>query len=269
MVLKSTSLNVMPTELSTLLRIIAAMARPSMPKTFPGTTRKAPRVGSLRRAEADLEVYRQLREGITSGHFHPNERLVEADLCRLLGAGRTAVRAALVRLNHEGLVTREPNRGARVRLVAEKEALEIEEVRAALERMLARRAAERASAGDLEDLEKILVEMRRRLAAGDAVGYSELNPPFHRRIWSAAENQTAARLVETLKSQSLRYQFQTMLRPGRPERSLREHETIFEALRSSDPDSAEAAMRDHLEEVLETLRWAIAHPSSPPGWSRT
>ena len=48
---------------------------------------------------------------------------MEANLTRLLGAGRTAVRAALVRLDQEGLVTREHNRGARVRLVSDREAL--------------------------------------------------------------------------------------------------------------------------------------------------
>lgn len=229
---------------------------------------RPPRVKPIARAKADLDAYRRLREGITSGRFHPNERLVEADLCAMLGVGRTAVRSALVRLNHEGLVTREPNRGARVRLVAEKEALEIEEVRAALERMLARQAAEKATAADLRELKAILTEMRRRLGAGDPVGYSELNPRFHRRIWAAAENQTATRLVEQLKSQSLRYQYQTMLRPGRPERSLREHEAIFDALATRDPGAAETAMRDHLEEVLETLRWAMSHAAGRGGWSR-
>jgi DNA-binding GntR family transcriptional regulator len=191
---------------------------------------------------------------------------VEASLTKLLGAGRTAVRSALVRLDQEGLVTREHNRGARVRLVTDNEALEIEEVRAALEGLLASQAAEKASASDLRELKLVLVEMRRRFAARDSVGYSELNPRFHQLIWNAARNTTAARLVGTLKSQSLRYQYQTMLRPGRTERSLREHEAIFTALAAHDADGAEKAMRHHLEEVLETLRWAMAHKGRSAGW---
>jgi DNA-binding GntR family transcriptional regulator len=212
------------------------------------------------------DAYHELRDGIVTGRFHPNERLVEASLTKLLQAGRTAVRAALVRLDQEGLVTREHNRGARVRLVTDGEALEIEEVRAALEQLLARQAAEKATAGDLRELKLVLVEMRRRLADGDSVGYSELNPRFHQLIWNGAGNPTAARLVGTLKSQSLRYQYQTMLRPGRTERSLREHEAIFSALAAHDGDAAEKAMRDHLEEVLETLRWAMAHQGRSGGW---
>jgi len=224
------------------------------------------RKGSTGVSEDGLEVYRRLREGITAGRFQPNERLVEANLSRMLGAGRTAVRAALVRLDQEGLVTREHNRGARVRLVSEQEALQIEEVRAALERLLARQAAAKATATDIRELRHVLVDMRKRFASGDAIGYSELNPKFHQLIWAAARNPTAGRLVGTLKSQSLRYQYQTMLRPGRTERSLREHELIFSAIVAHDPEAADSAMRAHLEEVLETLRWAIGHKSRPPHW---
>jgi len=224
------------------------------------------RKGSTGVSEDGLEVYRRLREGITAGRFQPNERRVEANLSRMLGAGRTAVRAALVRLDQEGLVTREHNRGARVRLVSEQEALQIEEVRAALERLLARQAAAKATATDIRELRHVLVDMRKRFASGDAIGYSELNPKFHQLIWAAARNPTAGRLVGTLKSQSLRYQYQTMLRPGRTERSLREHELIFSAIVAHDPEAADTAMRAHLEEVLETLRWAIGHKSRPPHW---
>ncbi len=225
---------------------------------------------SLRRkragSEPAIETYRRLREGIISGRFHPNERLVEASLIRLLGSGRTAIRAALVRLDQEGLVTREHNRGARVRLVSDREALEIEEVRSALEALLARQAAIKARAADLKELKQVLVEMRRRFADGDSVGYSELNPRFHLLIWNAAGNATASQLVGTLKSQSLRYQYQTMLRPGRPARSLQEHERIFNAIATHDADAAEAAMREHLAEVVETLRWAMAHQGARGRW---
>jgi len=212
------------------------------------------------------DVYRRLREGITSGEFQPNERLVEANLTRLLAAGRTAVRAALVRLDQEGLVLREHNRGARVRLVSDREALEIEEARSALERLLARQAALKAGVAQVRQLKQILAEMRRRLSAGDSVGYSELNPAFHQLIWASAQNSTASRLVLNLKSQSLRFQYHTMLRPGRPQRSLHEHETIFNAIAAHDPDAAEAAMREHLEEVVENLQWAISHRHRSPRW---
>jgi DNA-binding GntR family transcriptional regulator len=212
------------------------------------------------------DAYLQLRNEIVSGRFHPNERLVEADLSRLLGAGRNGVRAALVRLDQEGLVAIEPNRGARVRLISDKEALEIEEVRVNLEQMIVRHAALRVSAADLRELRRSIERMRERLAQGNPLGYSELNAEFHQRIWSIADHHTAARLLGNLKSQSIRFQYRTILRPGRTERSLQEHERIVEGLASRDPDAAEAAMREHLSQVVETLRWAIEAQHHQPIW---
>jgi DNA-binding GntR family transcriptional regulator len=207
-------------------------------------------------------VYRHLREGIINGRFQSNERLIEADLSRMFAAGRTAIRAALVRLDQEGLVTREPNRGARVRLVSDREALEIEQVRVALEQLLARQAATHMTPADLLDLRGILREMTERVEAGDPLGYSELNSRFHQKIWAIADQKVAASLVANLKSQSIRFQYRTILQPGRPHRSLHEHGVIVDALASGDPDTSEAAMRDHLSQVVETLKSAIARHHS-------
>ena len=85
-------------------------------------------------------------------------------------------------------------------------------------------------------------------------------------LWAAADHPTASRLVGGLKSQGIRFQYQTILRPGRTERSLREHEAIFSALKAHDPDAAETAMREHLSEVLDTLKWAIEGQRRTARW---
>ena len=217
-------------------------------------------------AEAPADAYHQLREAIVGGEFQPNERLVEIDLARRFNTGRTSIRAALVRLDQEGLVTRELNRGARVRLVSDREAVEIEQVRIALELLIVRHAAEKVTAADIEDLRVLLLEMRKRLDNGDPLGYSELNAHFHQRIWDIADHGTAAKLLATLKSQSLRFQFRTILRPGRTERSLEEHRAIVEALSVRNPEASELAMTQHLSHVVETLKWAIESNRRQPGW---
>jgi len=56
------------------------------------------------------------------------------------------------------------------------------------------------------------------------------------------------------------------LRPGRAQRSLREHEAIFAALKAHDGDAAEEAMREHLAEVLDTLKWAIDSQHRTARW---
>jgi DNA-binding GntR family transcriptional regulator len=223
-------------------------------------------VRAPRDVESGVRAYRELRDAIVGGHFQPNERLVEAELARMLGAGRTTIRAALVRLDQEGLVSREPNRGARVRLISDREALEIEQVRSALEQLVVRQAALNASAADVAQLRRDLARMRARVEEGDPLGYSELNASFHQRIWAIADNQVASALLSTLKSQSIRFQYRTILQPGRPGRSLREHEGVVEALAAHDPDASEAMMREHLRHVVETLRAAIERRSSRPAF---
>jgi DNA-binding GntR family transcriptional regulator len=243
---------------------IRARRQPARAGSRRSAALSAPQTG--RSPESGVAAYRELRDAITAGRFQPNERLVEADLARTLGAGRTAIRAALVRLDQEGLVSREPNRGARVRLVSEREALEIEEVRVSLEQLLVGRAATNVTPADLRDLRQTIEAMRERVAQGDPLGYSELNARFHQRIWDISDNQTARRVLANLKSQSIRFQYRTILRPGRTEQSLEEHEAIVSALAARDPEAAEAAMRTHLSQVVSTLKWSIDSQTRPPSW---
>jgi DNA-binding GntR family transcriptional regulator len=196
----------------------------------------------------------RLREAIVTGRFQPSERLVEADLARELGVGRSAVRTALARLEHEGLVEHERHRGARVRLVGACEAVEILETRAVLEGLAARHAATNATTADVEGLRAILEGMRLRLNAGDLLGASDQNAVLHGRILDISGHATAGRLIATLKSQLVRFQYRTILLPGRSERSFGEHSAIVEAISTGDPDAAEHAMRTHLSHVAEALR---------------
>lgn len=199
------------------------------------------------------DAYAGLRDAIVSGRLQPNERLVEAELIELLGVSRTAVRTALVRLAQEGLVVHERNRGARVRYVDETEAVEIVLARAALEALAVRQAAERATPEDVAGLREILGRMRARLDEGDLLGASEENAVLHSTLLELSGNRTVIRLVGGLKSQLVRFQYRTILVPGRSARSFDEHSAIVDAVAAGDADAAEAAMRRHLSHVAEAL----------------
>ncbi len=161
---------------------------------------------------------------------------------------------ALVRLEHDGLVEHERHRGARVRRVSEEEAVEILEVRAALESLAARRAAERATAQDVRDLRAILRDMRAHRERGDLMAVSDANAALHRRILEISGHETVRRLSATLMSQIVRFQYRTVLLPGRSDRSLREHTAIVQAIAAANGDMAERAMRRHLSQVADALR---------------
>jgi DNA-binding GntR family transcriptional regulator len=199
-----------------------------------------------------------LRKAIETGHFMPSQRLVEADLAAWLGTNRSNVRLALGKLEQEGLVVSEPNRGARVRVISEQEALEILQVRASLESLIARQAAAKANAADRKRLRDTLETMREAIDKEDFTTYSGQNGALHAEIRKISGHQTASRLLATLNSQIVRFQFRTILFPGRIHQSIREHTEIVEAICAGDQDRADKAMRSHLANVTETLERSLA-----------
>jgi DNA-binding GntR family transcriptional regulator len=202
---------------------------------------------------AAVSVVDAIRAAIADGEFVPNQRLVEADLSERFGASRATVRTALVQLASEGLVERVQNRGARVRAVSLAEAVEITEVRMALEGLCAAKAAERLTDADGDRLREIGDAMRAAVASGDLLGYSDLNRRLHGLVLELADQSTARAILERLRGQSVRHQFQLAMHPGRPAISLPQHMEIIDALRARDADAAEAAMRRHIRSVIDTL----------------
>ncbi len=203
------------------------------------------------------DVTARLREAITRGQLMPNERLIEADLAQSFGVNRANIRVALAMLDQEGLVVREPNRGARVRFVSDAEAIEIAETRLAIECMVARRAAERATAADHAVLRRIEADMKRTVTDADYPAFSVCNATLHREIQRVAGNETANRILQTLKSHLVRLQYRVILTPGRPDTSLAEHLVIVDAICAGDGDAAEMAMRRHLLNFKQLLMQAI------------
>ncbi|PXY22899.1 GntR family transcriptional regulator [Prauserella muralis] len=195
-----------------------------------------------------------IRDAIVRGEFVPNQRLVEADLSARFAASRAAVRSALLELTNEGLVERVQNRGARVRAVSLAEAVEISEVRMMLEGLCAAKAAERVTATEIGELTAIGTHMRAAVSSGDVLGYSRLNQTLHRRIREISGQETASRVLERLRAQSVRHQFKLAMHPGRPAVSLPEHLAIIEAICAHDAEAAEQAARAHLRSVIAALR---------------
>ncbi len=207
---------------------------------------------SPRSAEA-VSVVDAIRAAISGGEFVANQRLVEADLSERFGASRATVRTALVQLTSEGLVERVQNRGARVRAVSLAEAIEITEVRMALEGLCAAKAAERIADADRARLRDIGEAMRAAVASGDLLGYSDLNRQLHGLVLTLAGQSTAGAILERLRGQNVRRQFQLAMHPGRTSISLPQHLQIIEAICAGDAEAAEAAMRRHIRSVIATL----------------
>ena len=201
-----------------------------------------------------LSDYENLRGAIVRGDMAPNARLVESDIGTTFEMSRGAVRNALIRLEQEGLVVREPHRGARVRQVSDEEAVEILEARAVLEGLAVRRTAERIDAAGRARVEACLERHRELLELGDLLGASDANADLHAALLEISGHTTALRLIRALNSQTVRYQYRTILIPGRPAASHAEHSAIVEAVVAGKPDEAEEAMRRHLFNVAGAVQ---------------
>src|ERR1700761_6791915 len=138
----------------------------------------APLSGEAARAHA----YAALRQSVLGGDLAPGQRLVEEELAAMLGVTRQSVRSALLDLTGDGLVERIPNRGARVRVVTTEEAVAITECRMALEALCAVKAAERITDDEASQLRDLAENLKRSVAEGNPLKYSELNRELHRRV---------------------------------------------------------------------------------------
>jgi DNA-binding GntR family transcriptional regulator len=191
---------------------------------------------------------------IYQGELTPGQRLVEAEVASRYDTSRSAVREALALLCNEGLVVRERNRGARVRPVTLEEAIEITEARAVLEGLCAAKAAAVITARGRRDLEALSSPLTEAVENNDIVAYHRTSQQVHLEIRRIAGQATVSTLLDRLRYQGVRYQFQVALLPGRPAQGLAELLAIIEAVCARDPERAETAMRDHLFGVVQALR---------------
>jgi DNA-binding GntR family transcriptional regulator len=190
---------------------------------------------------------------IVSGTYPPGSRLVETRIAQELGVSQAPVREALRDLEQLGCIVHEPFRGCSVRAFSAEELLEAFPVRAALEALAARLAAERISEGELLRLAELLDTMRVAARRGDAHDQSQANASFHATIVRASRNATLERQWQLLEPFSRT--FLTVSQPGLDLLALSErHIPILEALRARDPDAAAAAMHQHLMDAAELLK---------------
>jgi DNA-binding GntR family transcriptional regulator len=203
------------------------------------------------------QIKELLLERILAHRYAPGDRLVETRIAQELGVSQAPVREALRELETLRFVESAPFRGTWVRGVSDRELAEIYPIRAALEDVAARAAAERL-AGEVAPLER---EIRTMARAKDLHEQVEHDVRFHKLIVEASGN---ARLVELWES--LQVEARTMITAIRtgldPMEVARRHEPIVAALRRRDADAAGQEIRRHVEDFG---RMFMTARNDPPG----
>jgi DNA-binding GntR family transcriptional regulator len=193
-----------------------------------------------------VKIRDSLEQRIVEGELGNGKRLDETELSRFYGVSRTPVREALQRLAESGLAEHLPRRGTFVRSPSLSQLVEMFEVMAELECMAIRLAARRATANDIDALEKDNETCRAAVAANDTKKYYEVNARLHGRIYQMSGNSflasEARRLHDRLRP-FLRLQLRVR---GRMEESMAEHDIILAALRDGDANGAMETMKKHI-----------------------
>ena len=195
----------------------------------------------------------RLREHILAGAAAPGRPLRQDALAAELGVSKIPLREAMARLEQDGLLRSEANRGYFVRPLSAAEAAEVYELRLALEPETAARAAAQADEGErqaarerLERLDKVMLEH------GDGVGMA--NRAFHLALLRPARRPVTFEILERLHVLSERYVRKHLEPLGRDERASAEHHDLFEAWSARDGETVAFRMRAHIAQTLADLR---------------
>lgn len=189
-------------------------------------------------------VTARLRDQILAGEFAPGDRLVEGRIAEDLDVSRVPVREALRALAAEGLVEIRPRHGAVVASLEPSAAREMVQIRATLEGLNARLAAEHRTPQLLQQIEQVLAEGRTRLESGEGNGLQDLNTRFHDLLYAAGANAMLAELMRSLRERTQRLFIETSEDEVR--QSWEEHAAILRAVQSGDAALAALLAERHV-----------------------
>lgn len=197
-------------------------------------------------------AFQTLQSDITKGAIKPGTKISETGLANQYGISRGPLREALQRLESRGLIERIPHVGTRVVSLNLNELLEIYQVREALEGLACRLAAENMTDAEIASLGQLLEKHAEdaEVQAGHAYFQKEGDFDFHYQIVMGAKNEHLAKQILSELYHLLRmYRYQCSLSEGRPQKALKEHLAILDAIADRDGDLAEMLMRKHIRQA--------------------
>lgn len=221
----------------------------------------------IKRTRIPEEIANRIRTLILGSRFKPDQPLPsERALAKRMRVSRSSVRDALRRLEVAGLLETRHGRGtflhelsvanlvtpmASVLTFNRARQDDLMDVRRVFEPAVAGMAATRATAPELDELDRLLEEQRRKVRAGQpTIGE---DTAFHAALARATHNPVIVGIMETLNDLLIESRTRTLQRRGRPLRSLRGHEAVVEAVRGRDADRAALAMREHIDQIAALL----------------
>jgi DNA-binding GntR family transcriptional regulator len=199
------------------------------------------------------EIVEAIKNDIKAGRVAPGQRLIESEIRIALGASRPSIRAAMRRLEAEGLVEIEHQKGARVRRVTSSDTEHIYQIRETLEGVAARLAAENIGK---HNYRKRLQSLEREFEKNDdglPSTYHHYNEQFHHLIVEMSENPRLIRMVQQFHHSAFLMLIQAVASREAQVQAREEHKPIVTAILKGNGPAAERAMRTHIRRTGRVL----------------
>jgi len=195
------------------------------------------------------DAYDLILEAIDTGSYRPGDRLVESDLADRFGMSRTPIREALQRLETQSLLTRD-GRSLIVASLDHNQLAELYVVRAELEGLAARLAAQHATAEEIRVLQDMVAGDQGLIH--DPTALSRANRRFHKQIHLASHNRYLVQQLDLVHRSMALLASTSLAVEGRGEMALREHDAIVAAIEARDGPRAETALKTHISQAFVT-----------------
>jgi len=228
----------------------SAVARSALAKPLPRPRRRPKPRPAVPGVSLTEQAYRALEEQIVTLKIAPGTVVSEAILGQRLGIGRTPIREALWRLARERLVTIIPHRGIIVSEINIKLQLRLLELRRVVERLVASRAAKRASEAERRRLEEIAARMESAATANDDLAFMRLDREFNELTVAAARNEFATSAMSLVQGLSRRFWYLHYREAADMPLAARLHADVARAVARGDGEAAGRAS-DALVDYIE------------------
>jgi DNA-binding GntR family transcriptional regulator len=213
-----------------------------------------------RRSQTLVSIcHSELERLILDGELELGARVNELALALRLGVSRGPVREACRSLVQAGLLESRANRGFFVRKLAQKDVVDLYDVRAALMRLAGALIAQRASARHIARLQAMVGAMDAACAQSDVEAFQRLNAEFHGALVEIAGNRRLLDIHQGLAKELQLYRRRGLMSVRAMKASSREHRAIVEAIASHDAERAAAAMENHILQGKSRFLDAAGH----------
>jgi phosphonate utilization transcriptional regulator len=228
-----------------------------------------PTIALLQSSSLASVVQQEVERAILAGEYAPGTKLIEANLAQKMGVSRGPVREAFRMLEEAGMVRTEKNRGVFVRDIPIDEAVEIFDLRAAMDELVGRQLATHITPAQLKEVRGLVEQMEKAVKAEDAYNYHLLNLRFHDRLVEMAGNRKLTAIYRKLIKELSLFRRLNLADSWLLPVSAGEHRQIVKAIASGDPDVAGKALFQHVMDskqrtIENDLRRQSRSPAQDP-----